>query len=285
LGFPKSYLGKILLVLFLGTHLPLIVLVLYLVFGSPGGIRPALDVLVPLLVAALIVGTAASLWALNDLLSPVRLTSHSIRQYLDSKRVPNLPIGFTDEVGRLMGDVQYAIDHLDTTIRSLELLSGMDHLTGLYNRREGERRLAEDIAIVRRGGSTLTVAVVDVNRFKSINDHYGHQVGDVCIRHVANVIERCIRKSDWLARWGGDEFILVLRDASPFAATELVLQRIVRDLRDSPVTLPQGGQLALTVTIGASRYSGEEGVQDLLARADKAMYEAKREGRAWILSR
>jgi diguanylate cyclase len=66
-----------------------------------------------------------------------------------------------------------------------------------------------------RGGSTLTVAVVDVNDFKSINDTYGHQAGDACIRHVASVIGRNIRKSDWLARWGGDEFVLALRDVSP----------------------------------------------------------------------
>jgi diguanylate cyclase len=136
-----------------------------------------------------------------------------------------------------------------------------------------------------RGGSTLTVAVVDVNDFKSINDTYGHQAGDACIRHVASVIGRNIRKSDWLARWGGDEFVLALRDVSPFVSTDLMLQRIVRDLKDKPLRLPEGGELVLTVTMGASRHSGEDDLQDLLARADEAMYQAKREGRPWILCR
>jgi diguanylate cyclase (GGDEF)-like protein len=187
-----------------------------------------------------------------------------------------------------MADVQYAVDNLDATIRSLEGLSETDHLTGLYNRRAGEQRLAEDIARVKRGGGVLTVCVVDVNDFKSINDTYGHQAGDVCIQHVAVVIRRNIRESDWLARWGGDEFVLALHDASPFAATDLVLQRIVRDLKESPVRLPaegQGGKLVLTVTVGARRYSGEEDLQDLLGKADEVMYEAKREGRPWILRR
>ena len=159
-----------------------------------------------------------------------------------------------------------------------------DHLTGLLNRRQGEKRLAEEAARVRRGGKVLTVGVVDVNKFKHINDTYGHQVGDACIQHVADVIRRNIRVGDWLARWGGDEFLLALRDASPFARTEALLQRIVKDLKNSPVRLPQGGELTLSVTVGACRYSGQEDFRELLAKADEAMYEAKREGRPWILS-
>jgi diguanylate cyclase (GGDEF)-like protein len=284
LGFPKSYRGKIMLVMFVGTHVPLVVLVFYLLLSSPLTLRPSLDILV-LLLGATFVGTAAALYALNSLLAPVRLASTSLREYLDSQRLPNLPIGFADEAGRLMADVQYALNNLDATISSLEGLSGTDPLTGLLNRRAGEKRLAEDAARVRRGGSTLTIGVLDVNNFKSINDTYGHQVGDACIRHVAEVIRRNIRDSDWLARWGGDEFVLALHDASPFAATELVLQRIVRDLKDSPVRIPQGDELVLTLTIGASRYSDEADLRDLVARADEALYEAKREERPWILLR
>lgn len=282
LGFPRSYRGKISLVMFLGTHLPLIALVLYLLLSSPVGMRPSLNILV-LLLAATLAGTAAAFWALRGLLVPVRLAASSLREYLDSKRVPHLPIHFTDEAGRLMADTQYAIDNLDATIRSLEGLSGTDHLTGVHNRREAEKRLAEDVARAKRSGGALTVCVVDVNQFKSINDRYGHQAGDICLKHVASVIGRNIREGDWLARWGGDEFVLVLHDASPFAPTELVLQRIVTDLKDSPVRLPQGNELVLTVTLGASRYSGEGDARNLLARADEAMYEAKRDGRPWVL--
>ena len=284
MGFPKSYRGKIMLVMFVGTHVPLVVLVFYLLLSSSVTLRPALEILV-LLVSATFVGTAAALYALNSLLAPVRLASTSLTEYLDSQRLPDLPIGFADDAGRLMADVQYALNSLDATIRSLEGLSGTDPLTGLLNRRAGEKRLAEDAARVRRGGSTLTIGVLDVNNFKSINDTYGHQIGDLCIRHVAEVVRRNIRDSDWLARWGGDEFVLALHDASPFAATELILQRIVRDLRDSPVRIPQGDELALTITIGASRYSGEADLRELVDKADEALYEAKREERPWILSR
>jgi diguanylate cyclase (GGDEF)-like protein len=105
-----------------------------------------------------------------------------------------------------MADVRYAVEHLDSTIRSLEGLSGTDHLTDLPNRREGEDRLANDIARTRRSGGQLTVAVVDLDDFKTINDTHGHHAGDVCIRHVADVIGRSVREGDWLCRWGGDEF-------------------------------------------------------------------------------
>jgi diguanylate cyclase (GGDEF)-like protein len=197
---------------------------------------------------------------------------------------PDLPLGFSDEVGRLMADVRYAVEHLDSTIRSLEGLSGTDHLTDLPNRREGEDRLANDIARARRGGGHLTVAVVDLDDFKTINDTHGHHAGDVCIRHVADVIGRSVREGDWLSRWGGDEFVLALWDDSVFASPEAVLGRINAELRRTRLRLPGGEELVLSISVGAHRYAGEEDLRELLAKADGAMYQAKREGRAWVLA-
>src|SRR5215208_5730015 len=283
IGFPKSHSGKIMLVVFAGTHLPLVALVLYLLLASPGGLGTHSGVLAALLIATLL-GFVATLFALRALLAPVRLASTSLEVYLDERRKPELPIGFSDEAGRLMADVQHAVDHLDSTILSLEGLSGTDHLTGLPNRREGEERLAEDHARAKRGGAFLTVAVVDVDNFKAINDTYGHQAGDICLRHVARVIQRNVRKGDWLARWGGDEVVLALWGASVFASPEAVLGRINAGLRRSPVPLPGGEELVLSISVGAHRYAGEDDLRELLAKADAAMYEAKREGRAWVLS-
>src|SRR5215208_1755336 len=283
IGFPKSYSAKIMLVLFAGTHLPLVALVLYLLLASPGGLGTHLGVLAALLIATLL-GFVATLFALRALLAPVRLASSSLEAYLHERRKPELPIGFSDEAGRLMAAVQHALDHLDTTIRSLEGLSGTDYLTGLPNRRGGEEHLAEDLARAKRGGAILTVAVVDVNNFKAINDTYGHQAGDVCLRHVARVIRRNVREGDWLARWGGDEFVLSLWDTSIFASPEAVLRRISRGLKESPVRLPLGEELVLSFSVGAHRYAGEDDIRELLAKADAAMYEAKRGGRAWVLA-
>ena len=271
------------LVVFAGTHLPLVVLVLYLLLASPGGLGTHSGVVAALLIATLL-GFVATLFALRALLAPVRLASTSLEAYLDERRKPELPIGFSDEAGTLMADVQHAVDHLDSTIRSLEGLSGTDPLTGLPNRREGEVRLAEDLARAKRGGAILTVAVVDVDNFKAINDTYGHQAGDVCLRQVARVIRRSVREGDWLFRWGGDEFVLALWDASVFASPEAMLGRINASLRRSPVALPGGEELVLSISVGAHRYAGEDDLREVLAKADAAMYEAKREGRAWVLA-
>ena len=282
-GFPKTYRGKIMLVAFLGIHAPLLGAALYLLLGSSVGLGEALRILA-LLVAVTLVGTAATLLALGALLAPVRLTSSALKGYLDDRTKPDLPLGFSDEVGSLMADVRYAVEHLDSTIRSLEGLSGTDHLTDLPNRREGEDRLANDIARARRGGGHLTVAVVDLDDFKTINDTHGHHAGDVCIRHVADVIGRSVREGDWLCRWGGDEFVLALWDDSVFASPEAVLGRINAELRRSPVRLLGGEELVLSISVGARRYAGEDDLRELLAKADGAMYQAKREGRAWVLA-
>ena len=282
-GLPKTYRGKIMLVAFLGTHAPLLGVALYLLLGSSVGLGAALRILA-LLVAVTLVGTAATLLALRALLAPVSLSSSALKRYLDEGTKPELPIDFSDEAGRLMADVRYAIERLDSTIRSLEGLSGTDHLTGLPNRREGEGRLTEDIARARRGGGRLTVAVVDIDKFKAINDTHGHHAGDECIRHVAEVIGRNVREGDWLARWGGDEFVLVLWDESVFASPEAVLGRINAALRESPVRLAGGEERVLSISVGAHRYAGEDDLRELLAKADAAMYQAKREGRAWVLA-
>src|SRR5215213_8200284 len=107
IGFPKSFSGKIMLVVFAGTHLPLVALVLYLLLASPSGLGTHSGVLVALLIATLL-GFVAPLFALRALLAPVRLASSSLEAYLDEGRKPELPIGFSDEAGRLMADVQHA---------------------------------------------------------------------------------------------------------------------------------------------------------------------------------
>ena len=113
------------LVAFLGTHAPLLGTALYLLLGSSVGLGAALRILA-LLVVVTLLGTAATLLALGALLAPVRLTSSALKRYLDDRTKPELPMGFSDEAGRLMADVRYAVEHLDSSIRSLEGLSGTD---------------------------------------------------------------------------------------------------------------------------------------------------------------
>ena len=280
LPWPKSYLGKLMLITFLGIHVPLIALVLYLVFAASTDLRASLSVLVIVLVATLF-GTVLTLCALYALLRPVSLASKALYDYLDSGRLPSLPTNFTDQAGRLMANVQYVIQQLDRVFRSLQESATRDHLTGAYNRRAGEQRLAGDLARVGRGEGSLTLAVVDLDRFKPLNDRYGHQVGDTCLRHLADTCTRNIREGDWLARWGGDEFVLALWEEEGERPASVVLNRLATDLSEHTVKLPQGDRIQLTFSAGVLRctdHEAELGISGVLALADEALYEAKEEG-------
>jgi diguanylate cyclase (GGDEF)-like protein len=281
LPLAKSYSGKIMLIAFLGTLVPLIALVLCLVFASSIDLRSSFTVLVIVLVGTLF-GTVLTLYALYALLRPVSMASEALYEYLDSGRTPSLPTHFTDQAGRLMANVQYVVERLDKDIRSLEEAATTDYLTGVYNRRAGEQWLASDLARVGRGEGTLTLALVDLDRLKAINDRYGHQAGDACLRHLAHTCLGNIREGDWLARWGGDEFVVVLWEEKGERTANPVLARIAKDLAQNPVQLGQSASIRLTFSAGVVRCTGSEGadqeVSGVLALADEALYEAKKEG-------
>ena len=274
--FPKSYVGKVFFTAFLGTHVPLLALLVYFVrqrhFGLGGALR-ILSVTVP----ATLGGTAMTLWAIHALSAPTALASRALRRYLDSGELPHLPVAYTDRAGRLMADVQYTIERLDAAVRSLEELATRDHLTGTYNRRAAEERLAEDVKRAERGGVTLSLTLLDLDQLKPINDAHGHRAGDACVVHFAEVLCRNLRAGDWIARWGGDEFVVGMWNTQEEQPTR-VLERIVDDLRESPVVLPDGEETFLTFSGGACRWKHGEDVRGLMSRADVALYQAKAEG-------
>jgi len=281
----KSYRGKIFVAAFAGIQVPLVALLTYSVLGFPGaaGNSRTVTLLVVTLVATM-AATAATIYALNVLLTPVALVSQTLREYAEEGRVPDLPTGGVGRQEQLVSDLGYAMEQvkrLDRKVSMLQELSTHDYLTGVYNRRGCEDRLEEDLARVRRGGGALTLAVLDIDYFKSINDEHGHQAGDVCLRHVATTIQDNIRRGDWLARWGGDEFVLVLWDAEPTAET--VFDHITGALHENPARLPGARDIGLTVSGGVCRCTGEQDGYECFADADEFLRRAKREGSGRII--
>jgi len=277
--FPKSYLGKVFLAAFLGTHVPLLALLAYLVRFRRFGLRASLRIL-SVTVPATLGGTAATLWAIQALSAPVVLASRTLRRYLDSGELPDLPTRYTDRAGRLMADVQYAVERLDAAMKSLDELASTDHLTGVYNRRAAEDRLAEDIARAQRGGGTLELALLDLDRLKPVNDDHGHHAGDACLIRFAEVLGRNVREGDWIARWGGDEFLVVTwragEEEDPSA--EHVLGRIAEDLRENPMVLPGGEEASFTFSGGVCRWQPGDDLGRLVSKGDEGLYRAKAEG-------
>lgn len=275
---PKSYLGKVFFTAFLGTHVPLLALLAYLMRHRRFGLRATLRIL-SVTVPATLAGTAMTFWAMHALHKPVTLASRVLRHYLDTGEIPDLPVGYPDRAGRLMSDVQYTIERLDASMGSLNEQATTDGLTGVYNRRAAEVRLSEDIARAERGGGTLMLAFIDLDELKSVNDEHGHHAGDACLIHFAGLLDSNMRKGDWTARWGGDEFLAsTLHLAEEGPSIERALGRIAEDLRENPVVLPGGAEVTLTLSAGVCRWQPGDSTGDLLSKADKAIYRAKASG-------
>jgi diguanylate cyclase (GGDEF)-like protein len=154
--------------------------------------------------------------------------------------------------------------------------SRRDGLTGLPNRRAFDEELAREVARAGRTGGPLAVVVLDVDRFKAVNDRHGHAAGDAVLREVAARAAAAARRGDLAARIGGEEFALILPSADLAGAAELA-ERIRAAIAGSPVHA--GEPLAVTASLGCAALAPGEAPGALLARADARLYEAKRAGR------
>lgn len=273
--FPRSYQLKFLLVALLGTHLPLFALLLYIALSPSYNLAGALPILIVALIATL-AGAAMALWFLRSLLLPVRRTSDSLKQYLAERALPNLPTDYGDEAGQLMADTLYVITRLDNALHELENISLTDHLTGVYNRRAGEQRLQEEIARAERENKNFSLAFIDINLLKTVNDQYGHDAGDACIIHVAELLAENVRRGDWCARWAGNKFILgVYR---PETGSDLVFNRVLTELEAKPCQVRQNVTVNLTLGIGVALFQRGTTAAALIQQVDQALYQAKQLG-------
>ncbi len=163
----------------------------------------------------------------------------------------------------------------------LEKLAGTDALTGIMNRRDIMLRAEEEIDRAVRYDHPMAVAMIDIDRFKNINDTFGHLTGDNAICHVVDTISAGLRKPDRLGRWGGEEFLLLLPGIDEASAV-MALQRLRQRVEDAPFVTNDDDptEIFLTVSIGATGFrEGDTKLDDLIARADTALYHAKRSGR------
>ena len=167
----------------------------------------------------------------------------------------------------------------------LSKLAMLDELTGLANNRLFGQRLDECIIYGRRNGRPVSLLLVDMDYFKSINDTHGHQVGDMALRTVASVIKASIRGSDVAARVGGEEFAVLLPDTSS-AEASAVAGRVLNGLRGANVLLENGSRVSLSASIGLAGGipDKDESSFALFAQADKALYQAKAAGRDRLVS-
>ncbi len=156
-----------------------------------------------------------------------------------------------------------------------------DPLTGLFNQTVMDRLVERELAASRRNGSRLGMLVVDLDNFKAINDQHGHQVGDHALKTVAETLKRMTRASDYLFRYGGEEFVVLVCDGDE-TATRKAAERILQAVRDCAITDGNGCPIAVTASIGLTTQCDTDSPQSLFNRADLAMYSAKDRGRNQI---
>jgi two-component system cell cycle response regulator len=161
--------------------------------------------------------------------------------------------------------------------RRLEAMLHEDPLTGLFNRRYVLTRLAGLISGARRHGRPLSVAMIDIDHFKRLNDAHGHDAGDAALVATTTALRDRLRAEDELGRLGGEEFLALLPDAPAEAAA--IVAESLRASVDVVRTRMDGLELAVTVSVGCATWNGEEDADALVKRADNALYAAKNAGR------
>lgn len=161
----------------------------------------------------------------------------------------------------------------------LEKLATTDRLTGLYNRLKLDTILNNELQRALRYKYKLGLMIIDIDYFKSVNDTYGHQVGDEVLIKLSNAIKKSMRKSDTMFRWGGEEFIVIALEVN-----EKSLSQIAQNLREVVEKLDFEKVGKKTISIGTTLSIDEDNLHSIVQRADKALYEAKQAGRNCVKS-
>ncbi len=169
---------------------------------------------------------------------------------------------------------------LEQAIILLEKLSSMDALTGVFNRRRLEERLKEWLLLNKRSQHTFCLLLLDIDHFKSVNDTFGHDAGDAVLQAYAQVLTVSVRNTDMVARFSGEEFVLVLPDTSDLTLAVSVAEKIRTAVAQTTFPIPR----PLTAGIGVSICQpNDESFSAILKRSDMVLYEAKGAGRNWVM--
>lgn len=191
------------------------------------------------------------------------------------------------ELRELSDNFNVMSEKLQSTVLLLEESAVVDHLTEVYNRRflmnEGNKMMMSSL----RAGSPCSVLLIDADFFKSVNDRYGHLIGDRVLKHIAEVLVGCVRASDVVARYGGEEFVVLATNCDLQQGQELA-ERIRTWVESSPYR-EEAITIRLSVSIGVTQNStvrqyGTNVLEDMIERADKALYKAKHRGRNRVVA-
>lgn len=211
---------------------------------------------------------------IRSVVRPLRELDEAAKHFESGDLSWRLTVQTDDEFGQLANTFNGMADRLAATMQRLESLSRRDGLTGLYNRREFDERLAAELIRARRYNHAGSLLLLDVDRFKLINDRYGHQAGDAALKHLAGILQGRLREADVAFRFGGDEFAILLPETGQQDA--VALAEGLRTLVAARTLQFQGQTLSLSISVGVGSYP-ECGLapESLVAVADASLYADK----------
>ncbi|MDM9647258.1 GGDEF domain-containing protein [Rhizobium sp. S163] len=276
--FNQSLTLKIFSICFVSTHVPLLALVVYLVTGFRSEAMPVLI----LVLGATLIGTAFCLACVWAFIRPLHQIAGVVETYRSTGVVKSVRSKRKDEVGIVTNGISILIKELDATLAQLRRQATTDVLTGLGNRRWLKDIGALEIARAARERTPISVVVFDLDHFKSINDQFGHDVGDQVLVMAGATIQHNLRPYDIAARIGGEEFCLVLPRTDIDAAVNIANRLRMQFESKSVGPLP-----AKRVTASFGVYRGDpasETLKSMLTAADRELYAAKNGGRNMVRS-
>ena len=178
------------------------------------------------------------------------------------------------------------VSALDTELKKARAESMHDGLTGVYNRRAFDRMIREMVEQQAQNGKTLSILILDVDDFKTVNDSYGHQIGDRVLVALARKCSGLIRSADIIARYGGEEFVILLPDASlkDAVAKAKTICKSISATRYALDDVDADHTLSVTISVGVSQFQPGDTPKSIIERADKALYRAKYSGKNRVVS-
>jgi diguanylate cyclase len=211
--------------------------------------------------------------------SPILPTIEELMLAVDKVALPRVDATSPNSVAdlqRRVDEIKFLINDLFQTASSVE--NGRDPLTRTLNRRFLPSVLSRELAMAQQDGTALSVLMVDIDHFKAINDRYTHSVGDLVLGQTAETLLGSVRSSDFVFRYGGEEFLIVLVETAAEEAA-VIAERIRSDIQSHLVNVPAHGPLSISVSIGVATHEGHPDYEYLISGADRALYDAKNSGR------
>lgn len=220
--------------------------------------------------AALMFTDSSELDAIDQIIE--RIDGSYLPRLAARSEVPALIRSISNELDQ----IRFLLSELFDRMNSLEV--GRDALTHVFNRRFMPTILRREVELCRRHGKTFCVLMVDIDHFKQVNDKYGHDAGDRALQAVSGLLLHSVRASDFVFRYGGEEFMIVLAEVEGRQA-QLLAEKIRKRVEAAQIDLSGERTIAVTVSIGLAEHQGHPDYQLLLDSADQALYEAKHGGR------